>query len=152
MLIASSAVARNLFGELFWKKANDKQIMWIARFTLAAVTGFGMYVALAGDDSIFRVVSYAWAGFGAAFGPLILFSLFWKRMNLSGAIAGMAVGGGVVVLWKEVISKIGGAFAVYELLPAFLLSCVAIVVVSLLTAPPSDEIVAEFESVAIMTE
>ncbi|NLN46363.1 MAG: sodium/proline symporter [Clostridiaceae bacterium] len=152
MLIASSAVARNLFGELFWKKANDKQIMWIARFTLAAVTGFGMYVALAGDDSIFRVVSYAWAGFGAAFGPLILFSLFWKRMNLPGAIAGMVAGGGVVVLWKAAISKIGGAFAVYELLPAFLLSCAAIVVVSLLTAPPSDEIVAEFESVATLEE
>nr|MBP7403123.1 sodium:proline symporter [Clostridia bacterium] len=148
MLIASSAVARNLFGELFWKKATDRQILWIARITLLAVTGFGMYVALSGDDSIFRVVSYAWAGFGAAFGPLVLFSLFWRRMNLPGAIAGMVAGGVTVVLWKEVISKIGGAFAVYELLPAFLISCIAIVVVSLLTPPPSEAITAEFDTAA----
>ena len=120
--------------------------MWIARITLLLVTAFGVWVALSGNDSIFRVVSYAWAGLGAAFGPLILFSLFWKRTNLPGAIAGMATGGVMVVVWKQFISKLGGYFGIYELLPAFILSCLVIVIVSLLTPKPSDEIVSEFET------
>jgi len=127
------------------KKASEKTIMWVARISLLVITIFGIFVAISGNDSIFRIVSYAWAGFGAAFGPLILFSLFWKRMNFAGAVAGMLSGGITVVLWKEVISKLGGVFAVYELLPAFIISCIFIVVVSLLTAPPSQEIVEEFE-------
>jgi len=145
MLIASSAVAKNIVGGLFMKKASEKTIMWVARISLLVITIFGIFVAISGNDSIFRIVSYAWAGFGAAFGPLILFSLFWKRMNFAGAVAGMLSGGITVVLWKEVISKLGGVFAVYELLPAFIISCIFIVVVSLLTAPPSQEIVEEFE-------
>jgi sodium/proline symporter len=147
MLIASSAVAKNIVGGLLWKNASDKAIMWVARITLLLVTGFGTWIALSGDTSIFRVVSYAWAGFGAAFGPLILFSLFWRRTNLPGAIAGMVGGGLTVVLWKEVISKLGGVFAIYELLPAFAVSCLCIVVVSLLTRRPSQEITAEFDAV-----
>jgi sodium/proline symporter len=147
MLIASSAVAKNIVGGLFWKKASEKAIMWIARISLAVITIFGIIIATSGNDSIFRIVSYAWAGFGAAFGPLILFSLFWRRMNLTGAIAGMLSGGIMVVLWKEVISKLGGYFAVYELLPAFIISCIFIVVVSLLTAPPSEDITKEFDMV-----
>ncbi|MCK9251876.1 MAG: sodium/proline symporter [Clostridiales bacterium] len=148
MLIASSAIARNLFGGLLTKKASDRTIMWIARIALLVISGFGIFIALSGNDSIFRVVSYAWAGFGAAFGPLILFSLFWKRTTLAGAIAGMVSGGLAVVIWKELISKIGGAFAVYELLPAFIISSVVIWVVSLLTPKPSDAIIKEFESVS----
>ncbi|NLB45337.1 MAG: sodium:proline symporter, partial [Clostridiaceae bacterium] len=148
MLIASSAIARNLFGGLLTKKASARTIMWIARIALLVISGFGIFIALSGNDSIFRVVSYAWAGFGAAFGPLILFSLFWKRTTLAGAIAGMVSGGLAVVIWKELISKIGGAFAVYELLPAFIISCVVIWVVSLLTPKPSDAIIKEFESVS----
>ena len=147
MLIASSALSKNLIGGLFKKDASDKLIMWSARITLVLVTAFGTWIALSGSTSIFRVVSYAWAGLGAAFGPLMLFSLFWKRTNLPGAIAGMVAGGATVVLWKEVISQLGGYFAVYELLPAFIVSCLAILVVSLLTRKPSGEITAEFESV-----
>ena len=147
MLIASSALSKNIIGGLIKKNASDKLIMWSARITLVLVTIFGTWIALSGSTSIFRVVSYAWAGLGAAFGPLMLFSLFWKRTNLPGAIAGMISGGVTVVLWKEVISHIGGYFAVYELLPAFIISSAFIVVVSLLTKKPSKEIVAEFESV-----
>lgn len=148
MLIASSALSKNIYGGLIKKDASDKSVMWVARIALVLVTGFGILIAVSGNDSIFRIVSYAWAGFGAAFGPLILFSLFWKRTNLQGAIAGMLSGGLMVVLWKEVISKLGGYFAVYELLPAFITSCIFIVVVSLMTAPPSAEIVKEFDSVS----
>jgi sodium/proline symporter len=146
MLIASSALSKNIFAGLFKKNASEKQIMWVARITLVLVTGFGTWVALSGSDSIFRVVSYAWAGLGAAFGPLMLFSLFWKRTTLPGAIAGMLSGGVMVVLWKEVISSLSAYFAIYELLPAFLISSIAIVIVSLLTKKPSKEIEDEFEA------
>lgn len=147
MLIASSAVARNLMGSLLLKEVSDRSIMWIARLSLVVITLFGVFVAVSGNDSIFRVVSYAWAGFGAAFGPLILFALFWKRTNLPGAIAGMLTGGITVVVWKELISKLGGYFAVYELLPAFIIASLVIVVVSLLTDPPEEAIIREFNAV-----
>lgn len=147
MLIASSALANDLVKGLIKKDASERFVMWVARVTLLLVTAFGVWVALSGSDSIFRVVSYAWAGLGAAFGPLMLFSLFWKRTNLPGAVAGMLVGGVAVVVWKEFVGKLGGAFGVYELLPAFVLSSIAIVVVSLLTKPPAAEIVEEFDRV-----
>ncbi len=146
MLIASSALSKNIFAGLLKKNASEKQIMWVARITLVLVTGFGTWVALSGSESIFKVVSYAWAGLGAAFGPLMLFSLFWKRTTLPGAIAGMVSGGVMVVLWKELISGLSGYFAIYELLPAFLSSSLAIVVISLLTKKPSKEIEDEFEA------
>ena len=83
----------------------------------------------------------------ATFGPLVLFSLFWKRTNRAGAIAGMLGGGIMVFFWKLVIRPLGGAWNIYELLPAFLFSCALIIIVSLVTAPPSDEIQAEFDEV-----
>ena len=96
---------------------------------------------------IFQIVSFAWAGFGATFGPLMILSLFWKRTNKAGAIAGMVSGAGMVFLWKLVISKLGGVFAIYELLPAFIFSALCIVVVSLLTKAPSQEILDDFEAI-----
>jgi sodium/proline symporter len=146
MLIASSSLANDLVQNLSKKPVSEKTIMWIARFTQVAVTGFGIWVALSGNTSIFRVVSYAWAGLGAAFGPLMLFSLFWKRTTYQGALAGMVTGGAMVFVWKNFVSPLGGAFGIYELLPAFGLSCIAIVVVSLLTPKPSDAIISEFET------
>ncbi len=145
MLIASSALARDLVKGAFKKDASERAIMWIARITLLLVTGFGVWVALSGSDTIFRVVSYAWAGLGAAFGPLMLFSLFWKRTTLAGAVAGMFTGGATVVVWKNGISKLGGYLAVYELLPAFVLSAIVILMVSLLTKEPSETIKTEFD-------
>jgi sodium/proline symporter len=145
MLIASSALANDLVKGLVKKDASEALVMWIARITLLIVTAFGVAVALSDNDSIFRIVSYAWAGLGACFGPLVLFSLFWKRTTLPGAVAGMLTGGILVVVWKEGISKIGGVFAVYELLPAFILSALVIFTVSLATAKPSTEIEKEFE-------
>ena len=98
-------------------------------------------------SSVFRIVSFAWAGFGAAFGPVVLVGLFWKRATKQGALAGMIVGGGMVFLWKFVIAKIGGVFAIYELLPAFICGCIAIIVVSLLTKAPEKEITDRFDEV-----
>ena len=147
LLIAASAFAKNIYQGIFDKKASDKKIMWISRITLLALTLIGVVIALDQDSVIFDIVSFAWAGFGATFGPLVLFSLFWKRTTKWGAIAGMLGGAGMVFLWKLVISNAGGVFAIYELLPAFIFSSLCIVLVSLLTKKPSAEIEEDFEAV-----
>ena len=147
LLIAASAFAKNVYQGICRKNATDKQVMWVSRITLLVLALIGVVIALDENSVIFQVVSFAWAGFGATFGPLMLFSLFWKRTNKPGAIAGMVSGAGMVFLWKLVISKLGGVFAIYELLPAFLLSSICIVVVSLLTKAPDKEIEEDFEAV-----
>ncbi len=148
LLIAASAFAKNIYQGVCKKKATDKQVMVVTRITLLVIALIAVVIALDENSVIFNVVSFAWAGFGATFGPIMLFSLFWKRTNRAGAIAGMVSGAGMVFLWKLVISKLGGAFAIYELLPAFIFSSICIVVVSLLTKAPSKEIVEDFEAVA----
>ena len=152
LLIAASALSKNIFQGIVKKNATDKQVMWVSRITLVVITLIAVVIALDEDSVIFKVVSFAWAGFGATFGPLMLFSLFWKRINRAGAVAGMISGAGMVFLWKLVISKLGGPFAIYELLPAFIFSSICIVVVSLLTAPPSKEIEEDFEAVKQNTQ
>ena len=147
LLIAASAAAKNIFQGVVHKKATDKQVMLVTRITLLVIALIAIIIALDEDSVIFKIVSFAWAGFGATFGPLMLFSLFWKRTTRAGAIAGMISGAGMVFLWKLVISKLGGVFAIYELLPAFIFSAICIVVVSLLTKRPSAEIEADFEAV-----
>jgi sodium/proline symporter len=146
MLIVSSSLANDIFKDIFKKDAGENLVMWVARVSMLLVTLFGIIIAVSGNQSIFRVVSYAWAGLGAAFGPLILFSLFWKRTTFPAAVAGMLSGGAMVIIWKNAIARLGGVFAVYELLPAFIISCVVIVVVSLATKKPSAAIEAEFEA------
>jgi sodium/proline symporter len=146
MLIVASSLANDIYKDLIHKKATDAMVMWVARIAMLLVTVFGVSIALSGNQSIFRVVSYAWAGFGASFGPLVLFSLFWKRTTLPAAVAGMLSGGIMVLLWKNVISRLGGVFAVYELLPAFIISALVIWVISLATPGPSPEIEKEFEA------
>jgi len=146
LLIASSAVARDIYKGIFKKDATDRQVMLVSRITLLLVSLFGIIIALDENSVIFKVVSFAWAGFGATFGPIILFSLFWKRTTRAGAIAGMVTGGSMVFIWNKLISKLGGVFAIYELFPAFVLSSIAIVVVSLLTKKPDQAILDEFEA------
>jgi sodium/proline symporter len=104
-------------------------------------------IALDENSVIFKVVSFAWAGFGATFGPIMLFSLFWKRVTREGAVAGMVTGGAMVFIWKLLVRPLGGIVDIYELFPAFVLSCLAIITVSLLTKAPSQEIQEEFEYV-----
>jgi sodium/proline symporter len=147
LLIAASAFAKNIYQGICKKDATDKQVMVVSRITLLVLALLGMLFAMDENSVIFQIVSFAWAGFGATFGPLMLFSLFWKRTNRAGAVAGMVGGAGMVFLWKLVISKLGGVFAIYELLPAFIFSSVCIVVVSLLTKAPSKEIEEDFEAV-----
>ena len=147
LLIASSALAKNIYQGILKKDASDKKVMILTRITLIVITLVAVLIALDENSVIFQLVSFAWAGFGATFGPLMLLSLFWKRINRPGAIAGMLGGGCMVFVWKLLIRPLGGAWNVYELLPAFLFSCILIVVVSLLTAPPSEELQKEFDEV-----
>ncbi|MBQ5761428.1 MAG: sodium/proline symporter PutP [Clostridia bacterium] len=147
LLIAASSFSKNIFQGIFKKSATDKQVMIVSRITLLVLTAIGIVIALDEDSVIFEIVSFAWAGFGATFGPVMLFSLFWKRVNKPGAIAGMVSGAVMVFFWKLVLSNLGGVFAIYELLPAFVFSSIVIVAVSLLTKAPSDEIKEDFEAV-----
>ena len=147
LLIAASAFSKNIYQGLFHRKATDKQVLLVSRLTLLAVTAVAIVIALDENSVIFTIVSFAWAGFGATFGPLMLLSLFWKRINRAGAIAGMLGGGVMVFVWNLLVRPLGGMWDIYELLPAFLFSCLCIVVTSLLTAPPSQEIQREFDEV-----
>ena len=147
LLIAASAFSKNMFQGIFKKNATDKQVMTVSRITLLVLAAIGIVIALDEKSVIFEIVSFAWAGFGATFGPVMIFSLFWKRINKPGAVAGMISGGAMVFIWKLLISRLGGVFAIYELLPAFIFSAIVIVVVSLLTKAPSKEIEEDFEAV-----
>ena len=147
MLAASSSVSQNLLVEFFHLKITGRKSVVVARSTMVVIALVAAFLARDPNSSVFRVVSFAWAGFGAAFGPVVLFGLFWRRSNKWGALAGMVVGGAMVFIWKYGIATLGGAFAIYELLPAFIAASIAIVVVSLLTEKPSGEIERIFDEV-----
>ena len=145
LLIAASAVSLNIFKGILKKDASDKQVMTMSRIILLLIAVAGVVIAMDENSVIFTIVSFAWAGFGAVFGPIMLFSLFWKRTTQAGAIAGMVTGGVMVFLWKLALKPLGGVFGIYELFPAFVLSCLVILVVSLLTPAPSAQIQQEFD-------
>lgn len=148
LLIAASAVSKNIYQGIIKKNkdTDEKTIMWISRIVLIVIALVGIIIAWNEDSVIFKLVSFAWAGFGATFGPIMLFSLFWKRTTRAGAIAGMVTGGVSVFIWKLVLNPfVGGVFTIYELLPAFILSSVAIVIASLASKKPSEEIEKEFD-------
>ena len=147
LLAASSSVSSDLLGDFLKKKTGKKGSMFADRITLLIIALVAVFLARDPNSSVFNIVSFAWAGFGAVFGPVVLSALFWKRSNWQGALAGMISGGAMVFIWKYLVRPLGGAWDIYELLPAFLVSCAAIVLVSLLTKAPSKEIVEEFESV-----
>ena len=150
LLAAASSVSENILREAFHLKISEKKSMLAARLTVIGIAILGIVIARNPDSSVFSIVSFAWAGFGAAFGPLVICSLFWKRTTLPGAIAGMVSGGAMVFIWKYLIKPIGGVFGIYELLPAFLVGLVLMVIVSLCTKAPSKEITDEFDRVKAM--
>lgn len=147
LLIAASAFSKNIYQHLIKKDATDKQVMDISRIILVVISLIGIFIALDENSVIFTIVSFAWAGFGATFGPITIFSLFWKRTTREGAIAGLLSGGIMVFVWKLILKPMGGFFGVYELLPAFIVSCIFIFAVSKMTSQPSEEIQQEFEMV-----
>lgn len=146
LLISGSSIAEDIFRGVIKRDATDRQVMIAARIVLLVVFIFGILLAMDENSSIFDIVSYAWAGFGASFGPVVLLSLYWKRMNLPGAIAGMLTGTATVLIWHNFIAGLGGWFAVYELLPGFVLATLVIVAVSYATKEPSPTMYADFDA------
>lgn len=149
LLAAASSISQNLVQETFKVKLSQKKSMILARISVIVISVIAIFLARDPNSSVFRIVSFAWAGFGAAFGPVVLCALFWKRTNKYGAIAGMLLGGGMVFFWKFVIRvKFAGTILdIYELLPAFILGLAAIIIVSLLTKAPEKEITEQFDKV-----
>ena len=151
LIAASSAVSKNIFGVLKIKQEGKASVI-AARATLIVISVIAAFLARNPDSSVFGIVSFAWAGFGASFGPVVLFALFWRRSNRFGAIAGLLVGGIMVFVWKYLVRPMGGVWDVYELLPAFIAASAAIIIVSLLTEEPSKEIVEEFDRVSSLKD
>lgn len=147
LLAASSSVSQNIVKEVLVKDLSAKMSMVIARITLVGIAVIGVIIASNPNSSVFGIVSFAWAGFGAAFGPVMLMALFWKRSNMYGALAGMVSGGIMVFVWKFLIRPLGGLWDIYELLPAFIVSMLFIIIVSLITAAPDKDITDEFDAV-----
>lgn len=147
LLAASSSMSENVLKGVFKLKLTDKQSMLVARAVLVVIAVLGVVIAWDENSSVFEIVSFAWAGFGATFGPVMLTALFWKRSNKYGAVAGIGVGAVMVFAWKFGISKLGGVFAIYELLPAFVAALLTIIIVSLVTPAPDKEITEEFDSI-----
>ncbi len=152
LLAASSSISQNLIQETFHVKLSQKASILLARVSVIVISIIAIFLARDPNSSVFRVVSFAWAGFGAAFGPVVLTALFWKRTNKYGAIAGMITGGVMVFFWKFVIRTAfaGTVLDFYELLPAFVLGLIVIIVVSLLTKEPDAEITKTFDRVKAM--
>ena len=152
LLAASSSMSENILKGVFKMKLNEKQSMLVARCVLLVIAVLGVILAWNPNSSVFRVVSFAWAGFGATFGPVMLTALFWKRSNKYGAIAGLVVGGVMIFIWKFHVRPLGGAWDIYELLPAFICAMIAIIVVSLLTKAPEQDIIDEYDEVGKMVK
>lgn len=149
LLAAASSMSQNLLQETCGVKLSQKTSMWIARVSVVLISAIAMFMAWDPDSSVFGIVSFAWAGFGAAFGPVILAALFWKRTTKVGAVSGMAVGGITVFVYKWARTNLfaGTLFDIYELLPAFVIGALVIVVVSLLTKKPDSDITDTFDDV-----
>lgn len=147
LLAASSSVSQNLLRGFFKVNISEKTAMTIARITVIVISIIAIFLARDPNSSVFGIVSFAWAGFGASFGPVVVFALFWKRSNKYGALAGMIAGGVMVFVWKYLVAPLGGAFGIYELLPAFVFGALVNIIVSLATPAPEKEIVEEFELV-----
>ena len=150
LLAATSSVTQNIVQEFFGVKISQKTSIWLARVMVLVISAIAVFLALNPDSSVFRIVSFAWAGFGATFGPAILFALFWKRANKWGILSGMIGGGALIFIWKFIVRV---QFAdtwlnIYELLPAFILNVILVIVVSLITKEPDKNIQDQFDAVA----
>ncbi|KZN57893.1 sodium/proline symporter PutP [Pseudoalteromonas luteoviolacea] len=148
LLVSSSSLTEDVYKVFIKPTASEKELVMVGRISVAAVSILAIYLAHDRNSTILSLVSNAWAGFGAAFGPLVLFSLFWSRMNFAGALSGMIAGTVTVLLWIYAPFTIAGqspsAF-IYEIVPGFVFASIAIVVASLITAPPSNSIEQKFE-------
>ncbi|CAK4075092.1 sodium/proline symporter PutP [Vibrio sp. 16] len=140
LLVSSSALAEDFYKQVFKQNASSEEIVMVGRIAVIGISIVALVLAMTPDSSVLGLVSYAWAGFGAAFGPALILSLYWARMNRNGALAGILVGGITIVVWKQLS---GGWFDVYEIVPGIIFSTISIVVVSLLTGEPEESVKAQ---------
>ena len=147
LLAAASSISQNIVTEVFGIKMTKEKSMNVARITVVIISVIAVILASNPNSSVFEIVSFAWAGFGATFGPVVLCALFWKRANKYGIMSGMVAGGVMIFVWKYGISKLGGIFTIYELLPAFIFALLVIIIVSYATGGPSKEVMEKFEHV-----
>ena len=150
LLAASSSVSNDIMIKVMKLTISQTRQLVVSRICLLMIALLGIFLAWDSNSSVFQIVSFAWAGFGASFGPVVLLALFWRRANLQGAVAGMLTGGIMIFVWKFMVRPLGGAFNIYELLPAFVVAIVVNVIVSLVTAPPSRELTDTFDHVKSM--
>jgi sodium/proline symporter len=148
LLVTSSALTEDFYKAFFRRSATDKELVLVGRLSLLGVALIALYLSLNPNETILNLVGYAWAGFGAAFGPVVLISLFWKRMNKWGALAGMLAGAVTVIVWEQ----IEALSEVYEIIPGFIACTLAVIIVSLLTPKPPAEIEAEFDEMVRQTQ
>ncbi|WP_260260492.1 sodium/proline symporter PutP [Vibrio intestinalis] len=142
LLVSSSALAEDFYKQVFKQDASSEEIVMVGRIAVVAISIVALILAMTPDSSVLGLVSYAWAGFGAAFGPAVVLSLYWSKMNRNGALAGIIIGGVTIVVWKQLS---GGWFDVYEIVPGIILSTIAIVAVSRLTGEPEEAVQAQHE-------
>lgn len=143
LLVSSSALAEDFYKQVVKRDASSEEVVRVGRIGVILISIIALVLAMTPDSSVLGLVSYAWAGFGAAFGPALVLSLYWQRMNRNGALAGILVGGLTIVIWKQIS---GGIFDVYEIVPGIIFSTIAIVVVSLLSAEPEKDVIAQHAS------
>ena len=144
LLISSSAITEDFYKGFIRPNASDKELVWLGRAMVLIIAGLAIWIAQDEHNQVLKLVEFAWAGFGSAFGPVVLLSLFWKRMTSSGAMAGMLTGAIIVFSWKKMIPTDSVWHGVYEMIPAFALATLAVIVFSLISGKPSQEIVDTF--------
>jgi sodium/proline symporter len=142
LLVTTSAFTEDFYRAFLRKDASDTELVWVSRLTVIGVALLALLMAFVSEKLVFALVAYAWAGFGATFGPVLIGSLFWRRMTWQGALCGMLAGGLTVLVWGRLE---GGLFDLYEIIPGCLASALAVFAVSLASPPPPDEAVAEFD-------
>ena len=147
LLAAASAFSENVLQDVFGVKLTSKQNMLAARLTVVVIAFIAIFLAADPNSNVFKIVSFAWAGFGATFGPAVLFALFWRRSNRQGVLAGLVAGGLMIFAWKFCVRPLGGIWDIYELMPAFIVNCIVLVVVSLATPAPDKSITDVFDKV-----
>ncbi|MDO4430367.1 MAG: sodium/proline symporter PutP [Lonepinella koalarum] len=145
LLISSSAITEDFYKGFIRPKASEKELIWLGRAMVLVIAALAIWIAQDENSKVLKLVKFAWAGFGSAFGPVVLLSLFWKRMTSSGAMAGMLTGALVVFSWKKIMPEGSVWASVYEMIPAFSLATIAVIVVSLISDKPEKTILDTFD-------
>jgi len=145
LLVSAAAFTSDLYKPFFRRAASEQELIWTGRIAVLVIAMIGLVLAWDPERKVLDLVAYAWAGFGAAFGPTLILSLYWRRMNRYGALAGIIVGGLTVVIWRQLS---GGLFDLYEIVPGFIFSMLSIVVISMLTHTPEKAVLLDFDKVS----